>query len=748
MRAPRSFSATLRDRLRAARSRLAAADRVALAGAALAAAAVLLALGVALRGIGGPVPNGHFASIAAIGMAADNMWRWQTVLPIVGYAEHLSGNPGYYMHHPIALFWDIALLGKVFGFSDWVLRVPAVLYVTLTPFFLYRIGRALWGPIEGGLTALAYVALPITIVYANYHDLEQPYIFGCVVATWGYLRFIHTWRERYLWASVFGFFFALNHAWWGYLWAAFFIPWIFFRGFVLPERWFGAVNARAFGRYCALMCGAMGLALALEVYLLKESGRLADVLTSFVVRRGDHPVPLASVLASRAYRIELMFTGLGILLGKIAVPVIAGRVVLRRRDAELLPLFFLFAAVVHYVVFQQGAAVHIFWPHTFAPYFALAVGALAATVREAAAWLAARAAAWSPGRARAAAIVAVAALVGLPVLAVLRDGLSLVRLSRETGGRFAEANLESEIDKGVALRWFLGRLPADVNIGFHSGFPSYWELQWDARPRPIAANQPLPTAASGPRVYVLDSRAASAADLRAAATRFHVHAVGPFWFIDRLEPPGPLDGYSFDEREPGWWARWWQGDVEPLRAVRRDPWVTWEWRTALGQPAPPPPGTPAGDDQLRIAHNAALAAGDTARAASLRAALGKRFNLPLRATYGNGTELIGAVHRRGAQRNIGLYFVAGKFDNDAKYVVDAKVTTAPVLSTLPVDPATLDLARGPVVPTSLWRPGHLYAIRFTYRRRPGTELLTGAWSPGPPRIDGSHNKPIEIARFR
>jgi hypothetical protein len=92
--------------------------------------------------------------------------------------------------------------------------------------------------------------------------------------------------------------------------------------------------------------------------------------------------------------------------------------------------------------------------------------------------------------------------------------------------------------------------------------------------------------------------------------------------------------------------------------------------------------------------------------------------------------------------------VAGKFDKDVKYVVDAKVVAPPFLSTLPVDPATLDLARGPVVPTSLWREGDLQAIRFTYRRRPGTELLTGAWSAGIPRTDDGQGKPIEIAKLR
>ena len=122
--------------------------------------------------------------------------------------------------------------------------------------------------------------------------------------------------------------------------------------------------------------------------------------------------------------------------------------------------------------------------------------------------------------------------------------------------------------------------------------------------------------------------------------------------------------------------------------------------------------------------------------------------MPLRARYGNGTELVGGVHARGAQRNITLTFVSGKFDQDAKYVVNARVFAPPRLSTLPVDPAVLDLARNPTVPTSLWREGHLYPVRFTYRRRPGSEQLTGTWSPGPPRTDDTHNRPLEIAKLR
>ncbi len=88
------------------------------------------------------------------------------------------------MHHPLGMFWVIDILSKIFGLHDWVLRLPPLVYVTVTTLLLFKLGRAIWGAVAGGITALAYVALPITLGYANYHDLEQPVIFGFVLATW------------------------------------------------------------------------------------------------------------------------------------------------------------------------------------------------------------------------------------------------------------------------------------------------------------------------------------------------------------------------------------------------------------------------------------------------------------------------------------------------------------------------------------------------------------------------------------
>jgi hypothetical protein len=707
-------------------------------GTAVGTGAVLLTFAVAVCGLFGPIPEGHYASSGAIGMAAQNMWRWHTTLPLIGYASHPGTN--YYMHHPLGVFWVIAALGKVLGFNDIVLRLPTIVYATGTTFLTYRLGRDLWGAVAGGIAALAFVALPITLGFANYHDLEQPVMFGCLVSTWAYVRFVRTWRDRYAWLSVAGFLFALANDWPAYVWGAFFLFGLFVRGMVLGERPFGPVDARRFGRYWALMVGAVVISLAIEATMISASGRLNDVLGSYSSRASGSSTPLRQVLAARAYRIELMFTGLGILLGKLAVPVIAARAVLRRNDLELLPLPILFASILQYVLFKQGADVHIFWPHMFALYFGLAAGALAASVHDVAAWLGrrltGRRGAWLTHSARWAPFL----LVGLPTALVLKDGLSLVRLARESGGRFAEANLESGIDKQVALDWFLARTPPQTEVGFHSSVFASWAIQWELRPRSVAIKQPVEAAA--PRVYILDPRTAPLADLRKAAARFHVHVVGTSWLVDRGAPAAPLDAYAVDEAEPSLLRAWLWGPTEPVRSIRWDPWLTWEARTLVGQPASSPSEAPTTTEQVRVAHNEAISRGDAVAAAGLRASLERRFTLPLQARYDNGTRLIGAVVIRGAQPSITLYFVAGSFAADAHFVVRAKVVAPPRLSTLPADPDELELQGGALWPATLWREGEIHTARFVYRRRPGRERFTGAWAGAPRRADATG--PVEI----
>jgi hypothetical protein len=712
-------------------------------GCALGALAVLIAVAVSTCGIGGPFPDGHYASTSVIGTAAYNSYRWKTLFPVEVYVDRPPPDSTYYMHHPLGMFWMIDVLGKVFGLHDWVLRLPPLLYVTGTTVLLFKLGRALWGPVAGGITALAYVALPITLGYANYHDLEQPVIFGIVLAS-----FVRTWRESYAVASVLGLFFALNNDWPGYLWGAPFLAGLFVYGYLLDEPSRGPLRMKPFGRYWALMCVAIAFSVALELGVLAASGRISDVLTSYLYRSAGSGLPLKVVLAARRYRIELMFTTLAIGLGKLALPIIVARAVIKRSHLELLPLPIFLCALVQYLVFKEGADVHIFWPHYFAPYFALAMGALSASAGELTVWIGDRLGmGLTRHRAASAAAPWVAlALLGAPTALILKDGLSVVRLARETGGRFAEANLDTDLDKEAVLRWFLRGRPPTVGIAYHGAIHDGWALQWELRPRLSAANQPMMGGfTEATRVYILDTRAVSAGELRQAAARYHVHAVGHLWVMDRAEPHAPLDGYELEEREPSLLQRWWLGPTEPVRSVRPDAWVTWEWRTMLGQPAAVPTTPPVTTEELRIAHNAALQRGDLPGAARLRAALAARFDVRRTAEFEGGTALLGGVQRTGARRSITLYFLAGNIAGEARFSVHAKVVAPPRFSGLPAAPENLEIAGGPTWPTGFWRRGEIYSLEIVYRKRPGTETLTGSWVPGPRRL--GTDAPVEIARL-
>ena len=342
-------------------------------------------------------------------------------------------------------------------------------------------------------------------------------------------------------------------------------------------------------------------------------------------------------------------------------------------------------------------------------------------------------------------------MVALPLLAVLKDGGWTIRLAQESSGRYVSTRIKSDVDRVDAVRWWLPRVPATERVAFHPGItPVHWSLGWEMRPHVLTRNQPVGGPGTSPRFYTLDSRFADAGELRQAAQSFHVDAVGCFWFVDRAAPATPLSGFSFDERDPSPVEWYLSSGTEPVRTVRPDWWVTWEWRSLLGQPADAPTAEPTTAEQERVAHNVALAQEDSAAAARRRGELARLLDVRRTARFDDGTELLGVIRGRGAEHAMTLYFLAGPngLPPNVTFSVSAQVIRAPSLSTLPLDPEVIEVGLPPTVPTKLWRPGHIYSIKFTYRHRPGTERLFGTFvaSPGgraPALIGGARS--VELA---
>src|SRR4029079_5252310 len=126
------------DLLRTWQERLAVTSWEVRVGWALGGGAVLLPFLVAICGINGPIPEGHTGSSAACGTAAFNMWQWGIWYPVTSYVDRPPPPSMAYMHHPLGIFWMLALLGKLFGFANWTLRIAPIVYVTATAALLWR----------------------------------------------------------------------------------------------------------------------------------------------------------------------------------------------------------------------------------------------------------------------------------------------------------------------------------------------------------------------------------------------------------------------------------------------------------------------------------------------------------------------------------------------------------------------------------------------------------------------------------
>jgi hypothetical protein len=689
----------------------------------------------AFWGLFGILGGGHLGA-GSVGnvMAAEQIVRWHIWYPGWDwYLNHPPSTENYICHHPFGQYYIPAVFLWIFGHHDFVARLPAALMCTAVPPLLYGIAKEKWGPTSGAVAAAAYVVVPVALGFSNFTNLENFVIFGALLFFWGHSRHTATKKRRYLVASLVGLLFACAGDWAGYLMVAPTIIWAFFHAFVLPARLMPRIHFPSYARWWGLSVGVVAGTLLFWLVMFAKADQIGQWVLSAVGRSGGEGLKLKDVLEARENWIDFSFTPLAIKLGKIAAPVCLLRLFLTRNDEESYSLSLLFGATVQYVVFKQGADIHIFWSIYFAPYYALALAQLVHSVGATFGFLVGR---FAPAARRPTVAWVTLALGVLPPLVMAHDGCESLWVWRRTGGRYDDTGtlIRNSIDMlAVVEQVIMPQTKRGASIDTNGTAGWGWEHQWKWQGPNSDAGLPLSGSHSvGSHPFWIGRGSGMMADIqRKVVAAAHVRIYGDTWIVDQREPAAAIDAYEVEEREPNWWEWLLIDGTEPMRKVgtQPDPWLTWEYRTHLDQPAFEPTATPVTLDQMRIAHNVAISRGDTAAAEKWREKIDAQIDRTVTVKYDTFARLIGVRLIGGVQPRIETWFeVTEPPPGDLQFNVTSTIIAKARYSLIPVPKVDRAMAFPPSLPTKLWKVGYLYKTVTVLNHRIGRERYVGAWA--------------------
>jgi hypothetical protein len=685
---------------------------------------------------------GHLGAGSAVQtMAAEASLRWHTFYPLWDWYRTVDPGIGAaYTHHPFGVHWMSAVFVAVIGHHDIVCNLPAAMMSATMPPMLYRIGKRAWGPVAGTATALAFVILPITVGFSIFHNVEVITMFGTLLFYFGAVEYPATGLKRHLVACTVGVLIATSGDWPGYLLVAPVLGWAFLRAHMVPSWMVPRINKGRDANWWAWSVVAALFTFMLWMGFYYHADRIAEWLAQGKSRGGSADVPLKTVLETRKNWIDFSFTPLAIAIGKLAVYLAVVRLIVRRRDEEILSLAALFGAVVQYVIFKRGADIHIFWPHYFGIYYALVVGQLVAT----ASWLAtAIASRVAPTRARLAGYVA-AGVMAIPCIVMIApDGVRSLSVWRRTGGKYDDkgALWSSDVEFLFVLEK-LGRplVHPDRGEGIGRAGPWGWEQDWALGG--LAEDVPEPS----PRdpMWIARARELGPERIRKLSAAHHVRIYGQdgVVVVMRGDPQGPLDAYSLSPHEPNVFQWMFTNNTEPVRTIPTapDPFMTWEWRVHYDQPASPPTTEPQNLEEIRIAHNVAVAAERMDEAERLRQKIVDAIDRQANAYFADGSEMIGVQVTNGVDPQVHVYIKAGgPTSGDSIFQIRSTIVAKNPLSLIPINAVDCDHAEAPALSTRLWKKGFIYEIHASLHHRIGREKYVGMWIGGPRRTSGPPN---------
>ncbi|MGN6564493.1 MAG: glycosyltransferase family 39 protein [Thermomicrobiales bacterium] len=97
-----------------------------------------------------------------------------------------------------------AISAKIFGFHGWSLLLPQALAGVASVALLYYLVRRVWGPLAGGVAALALAITPISVVTNRNNTIDSLLVLTLLGAAWAVTRAVESGRRPLCWLLLGG----------------------------------------------------------------------------------------------------------------------------------------------------------------------------------------------------------------------------------------------------------------------------------------------------------------------------------------------------------------------------------------------------------------------------------------------------------------------------------------------------------------------------------------------------------------
>jgi len=700
----------------------------------------------------GAARTGHVSTSAGYAIAGENMVHWRKFAVYAGYLAKPANPDQYYCHHPYGITFLDAIAYLLFGHHWFTTRAAAIFCSVISPPFLYGFGRRAWGVIPASVATIFFCFVPIDLSFSNFGNLEEPTIAFGLLFAWGTAGVWQTSKTRYLVASAIGALGAANGDWAGLVFLGPVVVFGFFRAYVLPRRWYGRLDERTYARWFAYgMAMAIGTLVGYLV-LFGKADKINDLVGSYHLRSSGAEAAITDQLNAQRRKLWLGVMLTPISFGAMGAGLPLAAIRLLKKPLEIFPLAWFLAASFQYFVFKQGADIHIFWPHYYAPTAALAAGTLTASLLCGRGVLV-RFAQRATAKIRLQRFVAVSTAlvvglgVGIPLFLLARMGVPMLVQSRKTGGQFDQGGkfITTGADLAEFAQWAYANVATQGStVQVLERYEYYFSSEYGGN-RPYTRVNSITAAKPDDvqRIALVDTRTQSQKDLENIAKNFGVESVGPLWRVDRAVKGPAFTALRLEEREPNPLEWMFISGTDLVRKISRDedPYQTWEIRDAMNIPAPAPTVPPVSVDDLRIAHNIALRDGDAARAGDLASKVAGMMQRRLDLQYTGGIRLDGIDVHYGPAIVVTLFWSTdqGYKPSDLSYQLKCKIIAPPRLWKTQLDYFENELAPVPLIRPANWKANRLYTNRFTALHRIGKEECRLWFSGGLHPVSGDQN---------